>query len=201
MAAFGKAMAAATIAELRDRVDRAASLLEEVGNMFFLADMLASSSYAAMGMGSDRDAKAFIQRALSIARGLDDPGLWMMVHGNFGLAAVLTGDAEGARNAFREELRLCRELVVRPFASEGLSGLAAVAAAHGDTDRAARLSGAASAHRYGRPYAAVEDRLDAIFFEPARQRFGVDVWEAAAHEGTAMSFDDAIAYALEEPRA
>jgi predicted ATPase len=201
MAAFGKAMAASTIAELRERVERAASLLEEVGNMFFLADLLASSAYAAMGAGSDRDAKALIERALPIARGLDDPGLWMMVHGNFGLAALLTGDIDGARNGFREELRLCRELAVRPFASEGLSGLAAVAAADGDIDRVARLCGAAGAHRYGRPHAAVEDRLDAIFFEPARTRLGVDVWEAAAAEGAALNFEDAIAYALEEPRA
>jgi predicted ATPase/class 3 adenylate cyclase len=201
MAAFSKAMAAPAIAELRERVERAASLLEGVGNLYFLANMLASAAYGAMGVGSDRDAKALIERALPIARGLEDPGLWMMVHGNFGLAALLTGDTDGARDAFREELRLCRELVVRPYASEGLSGLAAVAAAHGDTDRSARLCGAAGAHRYGQPHAAVENRLDAIYFEPARTHFGVDAWEAAANEGAALNFEDAIAYALEEPRA
>jgi predicted ATPase/class 3 adenylate cyclase len=201
MAAFGKAMATTTISELRERADWAASLLEDVGNVFFLANMLASAAYGAMGVGSDRDAMAFIERALPIARELDDPGLWMMVHGNFGLAALLTGDTDGARNAFFEELRLCRELVVRPYASEGLNGLAAVAAAHGDTALAARLAGAASAHRYGQPSAAVEDRLHTIFFEPARTRCGVDVWEATAHQGAALGFEDAIAYALAEPRA
>jgi hypothetical protein len=201
MAAFGKAMAAVTIDDLRERVERAASLLEGVGNLYFLANMLASAAYGALGVGSDRDAKALIERALPIVRGFDDPYLWMMVHGNFGLAVLLTGDTDGADTAFREEVRLCRELVVRPFASEGLGGLAAVAAARGDTDRAARLSGAAGAHRYGQPYAAVEDRLDAIFFEPARTHFGVDAWEAAAHEGAALNLDDAITYALQEPRA
>jgi predicted ATPase/class 3 adenylate cyclase len=201
MAAFGKAMAAVTIDDLRERVERAASLLEGVGNLYFLANMLASAAYGALGVGSDRDAKALIERALPIVRGFDDPYLWMMVHGNFGLAVLLTGDTDGADTAFREEVRLCRELVVRPFASEGLGGLAAVAAARGDTDRAARLCGAAGAHRYGQPYAAVERRLDAIFFEPARTRLGVDAWEAAANEGAALNFEDAIAYALEEPSA
>jgi hypothetical protein len=42
---------------------------------------------------------------------------------------------------------------------------------------------------------------DARFLEPARARHGADVWDAAASEGSALSFEDAIAYALEEPRA
>jgi predicted ATPase/DNA-binding SARP family transcriptional activator len=201
MAAFGKMMAAATIADLRERTDHAAALLEEVGNLFFLANLLASAAYGAMGLGGDLDAKELVERAVPIARRLDDPSLWMMVHGNFGLAALLTGDIEPARDAFREELRLCRELVVRPFAYEGLSGLAAVAATRGETDRAARLAGAASALHYGAPYAVVEDRLDATFFEAARASCGTDAWNAAADEGAALSFDDAIAYALQDPRA
>jgi predicted ATPase/class 3 adenylate cyclase len=201
MAAFGRMMAATTIADLRERTDHAASLLAEVGNVLFLANLLASAAYGAMSMGSDLDAKELVERAVPIARRLDDPSLWMMVHGNFGLAALLTGDIEPARHAFREELRLCRELVVRPFAFEGLSGLAAVAATRGETDRAARLAGAASALHDGAPYAVVEDRLDAIFFAAARASCGTDAWNAAADEGAALSFDEAIAYALQEPRA
>jgi predicted ATPase/class 3 adenylate cyclase len=201
IAAFGKAMAASTIAELRERVEWAASLLDDVGNVFHLANLLASAAYGAMGAGSDRDARELIERAIPIARRLDDPSLWMMVHGNFGLAALLTGEIDGARQAFREELRLCRELVVRPFASEGLSGLAAVAATRREDDRAARLAGAAGTFHYGQRYADVEDRLDAAFLEPARARCGVDAWNAAADEGAALSFEHAIAYALQEPSA
>ena len=87
-----------------------------------------------------------------------------------------------------------------PFASEGLLGLAAVAAVRGDVDRAARLVGAAAAHRTA-PEDPVDARLDATFFEPARTRYGADAWDAAARDGSALSFEDAIAYALEEPRA
>ena len=169
--------------------------------MYQLADLLAAAAYTALCMGSDRDAKEFVDRAMPIARELDDPSSWMILRGNFGLAALLTGDTDAARDAFREELRLCRELVVLPVRRPKASlGLAAVAAVRGDVDRAARLVGAAAAHRYGQPQDPVEARLDAAFFEPARTRYGADAWDAAARDGRTLSFEDAIAYALEEPR-
>jgi hypothetical protein len=99
---------------------------------------------------------------------VDDPA------GNLGLAALLTGDTETARNAFREELTFCRDLVVRPIASEGLLGLAALGAVHGDDHRAARLVGAAAAHRYDEPQETIDARLDAMFFEVARTRCRAD---------------------------
>jgi hypothetical protein len=89
---------------------------------------------------------------------------------------------------------------VRPFATEGLLGLAGVAAVRGDSERAARLVGAAGALRCV-PEDPVEARLDAAFFEPARKRCGTRAWDAAAHDGGRLSFESAIAYALEEPLA
>jgi predicted ATPase/DNA-binding SARP family transcriptional activator len=200
-ALFAKAIAAPTIAELRERVDRAAEALHAVGNVHQLAHLFAGISYRALLLGSDGDAKEFVDRAIPLACGLDNLYLWMMLRGNFGLSALLTGDTAAANQAFREELGLCRELVVLPFASEGLLGLATVAAVRGDDHRAARLSGAASAHRYGGPKEdPVAARLDAAFLEAARTRHGADAWDAAARQGATMSFEDAIAYALEETR-
>ena len=148
-AASAKAMAASTVAELRDRVEDAASLLEEVGNIYQLADLLSSAAYTALCLGGDQLATELVERATPLAHRLEAPYLWMMHRGNVGLAALLTGDADAADMAFRDELTLSRELVVRPIASEGFLGLAAVAAVRGDADRAARLVGAASAHAYG----------------------------------------------------
>jgi hypothetical protein len=201
MAAYAKTMGASTTAELRERVDRAAPLLDEVGNVFRLASMYSSAAYGALWDGDDRDAKEFIDAALPIARELDHPFTWMVVHGNLALVALLTGDTDTACDGFREELTLCRELVVRPFAAEGLRGLAAVAAVRGDVQRTARLVGAADAHRYDQPDDPVVARLYATFFEPARARCGTDAWDAAAREGRALSFTDTITYALQEPRA
>jgi non-specific serine/threonine protein kinase len=89
-------------------------------------------------------------------------------------------------------------MVVRPVAFEGLRGLAAIAVEDGDAKRAATLVAAADAHRYDQAENPVEARLDAAFFEPARTRCGTNAWNAAAREGSALSFDAAIAYALQE---
>ena len=200
-ATSAQALVAPTIAELRKRVDHAASLLDEAGNVYQLAGLLAgAAAYTALMLGSERDAKEYVDRALAFVQGLDDPFTWMVFRGNLGLAALLTGDTDAAEDAFRDELRLCRELVVLPHASEGLEGLAAVAAVRGDDHRAARLLGAAAEDRRDRADDPVEARLDTEFFEPARTRHGADAWDAAARDGGTLSFDDAIAYALQEPR-
>jgi hypothetical protein len=117
------------------------------------------------------------------------------------LAALLTGQNDTASQAFREELTLCHEMVVRPVAFEGLRGLAAIAVLDGDAKRAATLVGAADTHRYERPEDHVKARLDEEFFEPARIRLGVDAWAAANNAGRTLNFEEAIAYALAEPRA
>jgi predicted ATPase/class 3 adenylate cyclase len=201
MAAFAKAVAAFTIPELRERVDRAAVLLEEAGNVYHLAGLLSSAAYGALRMGSNGDAKKFVERAAPLVRALDDPQSWMLFHGNFALTALLTGEIEAAHHAFREELALCLELVVPAITSEGLLGLAAVAAVRGDDDRAARLSGAAARHRYGQTEYPVDRKLDARFLQAARARRGPDQWDAAARDGGTLTFEDAIVYALQVPTA
>ena len=198
MAAHASATAAGSAAELRDRVDKAASLLEAVGNVYHLADLFHMATYRALVHGCDRDASEFADRATPLVRELNQPYLWMLLRGKAGLAALLSGDTEAARKAFREQLTLCRELVVLPAAFEGVAGLAAVAVVRDDLDRAARLTGAAAAHRYGETHDAVDARLNATFFKPARMRCGADAWDAAYRQGAALNFDDAIAYALNE---
>ena len=123
-------------------------MLEQAGDAYHLADLFHIAGYRALWSGDDDDAAEYLARAVALTRELDDPYLWMLVRGKSGLAALLTDDTAGAAAAFREQLELARELVVLPVAFDGLRGLAAVAARHGDLDRAARLYGAAGAHRY-----------------------------------------------------
>jgi hypothetical protein len=198
-ASRGKAIAASSIADLRERVDTAASLLTDVGNVDALANLLTAAAYGALCLGSERDATDFAARATPITRALDNRFVRMVNSGNLGLAALLTGETDTASHAFREELTLCRDMVVRAVVFEGLRGLAAVAVVTGDRKRAATLVGAADAHRYDRPQDPVETRLERAFFEPARARYGTHAWNAAAREGSALNFEAAIAYALEEP--
>ncbi len=88
-------------------------------------------------------------------------------------------------------------MVIVPVAFEGLRGLAAVATVNGDDTRAATLVGAAGAHRYAWPQDPLEARLDGAFFAPARRRCGADTWDAAARDGSTLSFEAALAYALD----
>jgi predicted ATPase/class 3 adenylate cyclase len=201
MAAVAKALTAPTLADLRELVDEAASRASAVGNVVELASLLGSAVYSALAEGSDRDAQMFLDQAEPIAHTLDDPSILMMVRGNAGLVAVFAGDTDAARRAFRDELEFCRETVYLPYACEGLLGLAAVAAVDGDVRRAARLVGAAGVRGYVPPDDPVHARLDAAFFKDARSRYGADAWDTTAHDGAALSFEDAIAYALEERRA
>jgi predicted ATPase/class 3 adenylate cyclase len=200
-AARGQAIAAPSIVHLRQGVDRAAAMLEEAGNVHQLANLLVDATYHALCLGSDRDARDFAARATPITRLLDSPFTRMLNSGNLGLAALLTGELDTAMSAFREELSLCRAMVVRPVAFEGLRGLAAVTVVIGEDERAATLVGAAQEYRYAKAEDPVEIRLEQTFFEPARARYGTQAWDAAGREGSRLSFGEAIAYALDEARA
>src|SRR4051812_22648928 len=200
LAARARALTSSSPSDLRERVDAAASLLQAVGNAFFLAEVFHMAAFRALCNGSDDDARHFASRAIPLTRRLNDRFVWMLLRRKVGLAALFTGDTEAARAAFREQLVLCQDLVVLPAAFEGLGGLAAVAAVRDDLDRAARLCGAAAAHRYGDPENAIDTRLHATFFEPARIRRGPAAWDAGVHDGSALTFNEAIAYALGESR-
>jgi hypothetical protein len=200
MAAWAEAFTEGNAADRRECVERAATLLKQAGNVFHSADVYWIAGYRALHGGFDREALEFYEQAMPLVRELDSPYLEMLARGSFGLAAVLRGDTEAARHAFREQLEVSQQLSVLPTAFKAVLGLAAVAAACDDLDRAARLAGAAAAHRYDQPFDAVETRVDAAFFQPARRRYGPDAWDAAHREGAALEVNDAIAYALDESR-
>lgn len=196
MALYAKAMTAETASDLRIKVEAAASALERVGNLYQLARLLGDATYHALLHGSDGDAVGFARRAVPLTRDLKDPYLWALLQGNLGLAALLTEDLDEARRAFRTQLRLCRDLVIRPLVSEALTGLAALAALRDQLGLAARLYGGGSAHRYGDADDSVDARLRSTIFEPSRDRYGADAWDAAAGEATRLGLEEAIAYGL-----
>jgi predicted ATPase len=198
MVAWARALAEADPAALTGRVERAAALLDEAGNAFHLAAMYHVVGNRALNGGSDRAALEYCRRAVPLVRELESTYELLLLSGNLGLAELLNGGTEAAGRAFRAQLELVRELGVLPAAFQGLRGVAAVTAVRGDLDRAARLAGAAAAHRYGENPLPVDARVGADFLEPARDRLSADAWDAAACEGEALSFEEAIAFALDE---
>jgi hypothetical protein len=151
-----------------------------------------NAGYNAIKAGRPEIAAPFLAQALPLARELGDPVNMAVTRGNVGLEALFADDLDRARDAFDEQLRLCREHVVMHLASEGLGGLAAIAVRRGDPDRAAPLLGAATAIGSVAD-ADVNAQLEQRFFAHARRAPG---WNDAHAAGARMGFEEAIAFAL-----
>jgi predicted ATPase/DNA-binding SARP family transcriptional activator len=200
MAAYATAITATTIERQRACVRRAVTLLAEAGNDYHLARVLAASSYNAMCLGSDDDARDYARRVDDLLPAMDDPLSREFILSGTAFVTVITGDTDAAERAFRELTQLGRDHAAARAACDGLLGLAAIAALRGDDDRCARLVGAATSHRADVPLDEVESRLDEEIIQPARVRRGASAWDASLHAGEALTFDEAIAYALDEPQ-
>jgi predicted ATPase len=181
-------------------LERAAAALEKVGDSRHLVWLYSNAAYNALMEGTPERARPLLAQALPLARELGYPQDLALACGNAGLEALLTGDLDRAREAFDEQLRICWEQVSW-LAADGVVGFAAIAARLGDPELAARLMGAAAA------IGPLDDddvtvQLESDFFAPARRRLGTERWQAAESEGAGLSFDQAIAMALEsEPTA
>jgi hypothetical protein len=117
-----------------------------------------------------------------------------------GLAHLFIGDFRHAREEFERVLRLGVANGFTFAADEALIGLAALAGTQGQPERAARLLGASRAQGYpleiDRP---IFDRIERDHLSAARMRHDPAAWDTAMATGAAMSQDQAIAYALENP--
>lgn len=117
---------------------------------------------------------------------------------HLGRIARLQGDHHAARSRHEEALQLFREAGDRRGIGYSLAGFAALAAAEGDGERAARLSGAvASLEEVLGPF--LEAPLQSEYDEElasVREALGEERFAAAECEGRAMNLGRAIDYAL-----
>jgi hypothetical protein len=96
---------------------------------------------------------------------------------------------------------MASELADKVASAYCMQGLAAVAAARGEPRRAARLLGATEALLEATglvTYAHTNDKLHQHAASAAREDLGERAWTAARAEGYAMSFKEAVTYALGE---
>lgn len=118
----------------------------------------------------------------------------------FGLGhiAVLAGEPDDAEAHYREAFALCSGTPDLPLLAEAIDGLAEVAFAGGDAERAATLLGAAIAVR-GAPNRSQPETV--ALAERVRERLGSDAYRRASERGAAMTRDTTLAYAAERPAA
>jgi tetratricopeptide (TPR) repeat protein len=194
LALMGRALA---VSPERDtgELEQAATALRKLGSARPLLSLYNNAAYNAIKAGSPQSAQPLLAQAVPLAQELGDPVFLALTCGNVGMEALFNEDLNRAQDAFHEGLRLCREHVVRHFAPEALGGLAAIATRRGDTERAARLLGAATAiGEVGDT--DVNAELEEHFFAPARAYHGTRLWSEAYTAGAQMSFEEAITFAL-----
>jgi non-specific serine/threonine protein kinase len=188
--------------------ERAAPFLEEalalshrIGDKRNIAGTLHNLAEVERQRGNYERAKTLGMQSIALSREMEDKWQLAMVVGWLGLLAVWNGDDHDlAERSLEEALALDRELGNWAYGAYCLESFAGLAGARAQGARAARLWGAAEALRanIGAPLP-----LDAhLLYEPsmaaARAQLGEAAWEATFAEGSAMSPEEAAAYALGE---
>jgi non-specific serine/threonine protein kinase len=117
-----------------------------------------------------------------------------------GYSALREGDYDRAAATFREGLTFSWEHELRGRIEWQMMGLAAVAGAKGEVERAARLFGASEALRESIgisrfPCYQVDMDRDVA---AARTQLDEETWQQSYDEGQAMSMEQAVDYALED---
>ena len=174
-------------------------LSRELGGARPLGEYLISLGYEYLLEGDHDRATALNEEAAELYQKRGRRGGLQVAFDNLGWAALEQGHYRRAEDLHEENLVLCQELGDRLIASESMEGLACVAGATGEGERAAKLFGAAQTQREAVGYVHThrEHALREPYLAAARSRVGDAAWAETWEEGQSMTFEDAIAYALE----
>jgi predicted ATPase/Tfp pilus assembly protein PilF len=182
--------------------EQSMDLLREQGDKLSLAHCLNNLGMVAYSQGDIGRAAQLTEEGVTLfwELGARDVAFGLC---NLGWIALLQDDLGRAAELYRESLSLSWDTGLNPIVQSTLEGLACVAGARGEAERAARLWGAAQAlhETKGIPrdidfLAEADARISAV-----RSGMGEEASEEAQHKGRAMTLDEAISYALEEEEA
>jgi non-specific serine/threonine protein kinase len=167
-----------------------------------VAHVTTFSGMVATMRGDEGQATAMFEEGLAVARQIGDRSSTYIALYNLAQAALSRGDYDGAASLFEEGVNLSEQMGDRANVAYCLEGLAVVANGRGEAERSGRLTGAAEGlheavgvpvYVYYEPHRSVYERTVAT----VRSHLGEEVFEAARAEGRAMTFEQAVAYALE----
>jgi tetratricopeptide (TPR) repeat protein len=178
-------------------------LFRELGDKQSLAYCLNNLALVVCSQGDLGRAAKLTEEAVALLREIGARGDVALGLCNLGWMALLQDDLGWAADLYRESLSLSWETGLNPIVQSALEGFACVAAVGGETERAARLWGAAQVlqETKGNPrdtefLAEAEARISAV-----RSGMGEEVWEEAWRKGRVMTIDEAVSYALKEEEA
>jgi predicted ATPase/DNA-binding CsgD family transcriptional regulator/Tfp pilus assembly protein PilF len=176
------------------------NLARKLGSAYARFLYLVNWGWTALLQGDPERATLLIEEAVELARERRRGfmGLLSRPLDNLGWAALLEGELGRAKAQFGENLTLSKKRGERVPLLMSLEGLACVAGAEGEIERAARLFGTAEALMKVIDYRLVPQERAVL--EPyranVRMRLGEAEWEEAQAMGRTMGMEEAIEYAL-----
>lgn len=176
--------------------EEAARLYECAGDEHMAARVIAQLGWWSLLEGEYERAEGFSLRSAALSEMLGDRPNALIAGNNAALALLLQGRIETAEDMLEKNVRGLQAVGLKRVAAEALCGLAGVAGARGDANRAATLLGAAEAaiEEADSPPSRVELRIA----EHLLSRLGSDAFEVARREGRRLALPDAVGYALAE---
>jgi tetratricopeptide (TPR) repeat protein len=181
-------------------LEEALAAARDVGYEQLVTLVLDNIGEVSRALGDHEGARDAYTEALAVQRALGDTrGAALSLQG-LGLCALARGDIAEAASGIYEGLRLSWQTANRRELTSYVDNLAALLAADGRFERAARLCGATDAYRarMGSPLTAFERASFERTVETARAGLGHAAFQAARAAGAAAHLDELIAEALED---
>ena len=180
--------------------EQSMDLFREQGDKQGLAYCLINLALAVCSQGDLGRAAQLAEEAVALLRELGAKGDVALGLCSLGWIALLQDDLGRAADLYRESLSLSWETGLNPLVQSVLEGFACVAGAKGETERAARLWGAAQTLHETKSILRDTDFLAEadVRISAVRSGIGEQAWEEAWRKGRVMTLDVAVSYALEE---
>lgn len=186
-------------ADAEARFEEALSLARKIGDVRGAAVSLNNLGHVSLLRGDAGRATAAFEEALEKDREVGEAQGTAVSLINLALAALAGGDHPRAGRLLQESLTLLRDVGNREVVAECLEAMAAAAASASQARRAGRLWGAAEGIREALGAPLPGDELAMLEPHLAAARSGAEgAWEGAGAEGRAMTYEDAVEYALSE---
>jgi predicted ATPase/DNA-binding SARP family transcriptional activator len=187
------------IAEAGRLHEEALRTRREIGDLTGVAASLGNLGLVSLARGDHDLAQSLLEESLACSRDLGNKMYICVSLENLGLVAYARRDFVTARTLRGESLRLSRELGDQAGIAYSLESLGHLAAATQQSERAARLYGAAEALReaIGAPLSAEESQKVEAEAAALRKSMGEESFNASWQAGRTMDCESAISLALE----
>jgi ATP/maltotriose-dependent transcriptional regulator MalT len=198
------AMQQGEVAQAMDFLGESLALYRELGDEWGISEALIHLGMVLLDQGDHTRATRYFEEALALAREIGSRHSEYGSLYNLALMARVRGEHERALHLYAEGLKLAAEVGDKADIALCLERLAELATLKGEQARAARLFGASEALLEAIGISLGVQAKDHSLHEPVTEELRVrleDTSLEALAEGRAMSPEQAIGYALEEPEA